>query len=301
MAATTKGTSTFHEPPPTLTVADPWLVFGLCALALLGGRALIAIRGRSEEGGYWIWAAVSWAPICGLLSLPFPMADRYLYFILPGLIGAGLTVLTRSTRIADRTLAGVRLGTLIQLALLIAILGFGWRAYLRSHVWRGPATMSADSARHYPEGRTAHIVNAVRAAQGGDAARAVAELRAAHDRGYDRLDEILSASFEPIADAPEFVVLKREWAAEWISRYEGDPHAYQPQLMMLAQAYITRGELDAARRTIHRAIYVGGPLSDYLEAALESVDQLEAQLREREREPGRPEPSALGSQKREGG
>ena len=49
----------------------------------------------------------------------------------------------------------------------------------------------ADVERNYPEGTAAKTNRATRAAQVGDAETAVALLREAHKRGYNRLDHLL--------------------------------------------------------------------------------------------------------------
>src|SRR5262249_11239915 len=80
MAATGSGTSAFHEPLPVRS----WLDGGG-----LAGRAR-GLRAGDEEAAWWIAAAAAFAPVSQVAPFFFPMADRYLYFMLPGLIGGSL-------------------------------------------------------------------------------------------------------------------------------------------------------------------------------------------------------------------
>lgn len=278
MAGTSVGTSTFHEPAPTTSLFDPWLLGAVAALGLIGWRIVVVLRARRIESAFWIWALVSWLPISGLIPLPFPIADRYLYFILPGLIGAlllaGPEAYTRIMRTAsERWRTRVRRG--LVLASIVWIAAFAFVAHQRAYVWQTAESMSADSERHYPQGSSAMINQAHRASERGDAAQAVALLRQAHARGYTRLLDLLPPNHARIQNAPEFIELKREWAGEWVVIHGATEKPHQPELMMLTQAYITLGDLDAARRTMHRAIYAGGPMTDYLRGALDQLDALE--------------------------
>jgi hypothetical protein len=87
MSATSWGISPTHEPAPATSLADPWWLFGLAALAAVGARALVTLHRRREESVFWVWAAASYVPISQVFTFIYPMADRYLYFILPGLLG----------------------------------------------------------------------------------------------------------------------------------------------------------------------------------------------------------------------
>ncbi|MCS5637065.1 MAG: hypothetical protein NZ990_11150, partial [Myxococcota bacterium] len=88
MIASGTGLSTFHEPPAVVSIGDPWFLGGVLFLGLLGWRIIFCLRERREEAIYWLWAAAGFAPLSGVVPLPYPMADRYLYFILPGFLGA---------------------------------------------------------------------------------------------------------------------------------------------------------------------------------------------------------------------
>src|SRR4030095_15612344 len=89
MSATSLGVAAFHEPAPS-TATDPLWIAGALAVAAIAARSVVALRRRSAELAFWVWAGASFFPISQLFPFLYPMADRYLYFILPGLLGGAL-------------------------------------------------------------------------------------------------------------------------------------------------------------------------------------------------------------------
>jgi hypothetical protein len=271
MASTSYGLSAFHEPGASGWL-DPWWLASLPVLAVLAGRTFVTLRDRRSEAGWWIFAVVSFAPICGVISLPFPLADRYLYFILPGLIGGLL--LGGSAWLAPRTFAdsdAFRRGLGIAVALLLAV--FAVRSFDRSTIWQSPFLVMADAVRHYPEGVAAKTQAATRAAEVGDAGVAVELLEAAHRRGYNRLDHLLMPGYAAIQGDPAFVRLKQRWAREWIERLSRSDSPSQHELQLIAQAQLVLEDLQAARDTILRGIERGGPITQNLEVDLAEVER----------------------------
>ncbi len=273
MAVSSLGLSAFHEPEAAESFLDPWWIGSLVVLGLLGWRATVSLLGRRTEAVFWLWAVVSFAPICGAIPLPFPMADRYLYFILPGLIGGVLLAAPQTlarvlgAELPDRFWLGVRI------AAALWIVFFAWRSFDRAHVWQTAYSVMADVERNYPEGTAAKTRQATRAAAVGDADTAVALLRGAHARGYNRLDHLLHESYARIAEAPSFQALKREWAREWIERLTRDESPSQLELRPVAQAHVVLGDLSAARRATLLAIEIGGPITAELEEDLDKLDR----------------------------
>ncbi|HME71285.1 MAG TPA: hypothetical protein VKM54_15650, partial [Myxococcota bacterium] len=153
MATTSLGVSAFQEPAPALSWTDPWCLAGIVLLGLLGARFVQALRARSEEAVYWCWALAAYAPISQVFPFAYPMGDRYLYFVLPGLLGAAWfwtrDVLGRVDAFQNRW-AQLRQAGLIALVLLAA--AFSWVSFDRARVWRSDLTVSLDAARHYPNG-----------------------------------------------------------------------------------------------------------------------------------------------------
>jgi hypothetical protein len=265
LASTSRGLSTFQEPAPAESFLDPWFLGSLVVLALLGWRTLVVLRRRSVEAVFWLWSVVSFAPVCGVIPLPYPMADRYLYYMLPGLIGgllfAGPELVSRVAGALGRGIEP-KLWLGLKLATALLILVFAMRSFDRAYVWRAPFFVMADAEKNYPQGTAAKTRQATRAALVGDADTAVAALRAAYARGYNRLDHLLGPQYNRIQDDAAFQALKREMAREWVDRVEVRPSPSQVELRAAAQGYVVLGELDAAVRAIERALEVGGPVDE---------------------------------------
>src|SRR5262245_27621325 len=100
------------------------------------------------------------------------MADRYLYFILPGLIGALLLAgdegRRRLSAHVPAALRGRPARALALAAAAAALIGFGARAHARARIWSSPVFVMADSAANYPEGVAGRLQAAKAAAQRGD-------------------------------------------------------------------------------------------------------------------------------------
>ena len=94
MAFAGYGLSVGHEPPLAVSWADPWWLGGLLGLLLLGTLTLRALRRRRTEAAWWIWAAGSYAPVSQVVATLWMISGRYLYAVLPGLIG-GLLLAAR--------------------------------------------------------------------------------------------------------------------------------------------------------------------------------------------------------------
>jgi hypothetical protein len=154
MATTGLGVSAFHEPEPTLSWLDPWWLLGILAVLAIGARTLWALAQRREEAAWWAWAAVSFLPVSQIFPFLHPLADRYLYFILPGLIGGvllaapqvGAWLSARSGRPQPSAAAGVALALGAGLALV-----FAYQSHARAEIWASPARIAADAASHYPD------------------------------------------------------------------------------------------------------------------------------------------------------
>lgn len=238
------------------------------------------LRARRDEAAWWAWAAASFVPISQLFPFLYPMADRYLYFILPGLIGGTLlaapaisdTVMRRTSSEAHDGSRGARLARAGIVAAAALLLLFAVRAHERSRVWSNPALVMADSARHYSDGSAANLIRARREATAGDARAAAASVRRAFERGFLYYEQIEGdPAFASARAAPEMQAVLREMAQWWIDRIHGLERPTQPELALLARAHRTRGELDAALRALERAAAMHGPMDDVVAAQLREL------------------------------
>jgi len=278
MAATSYGVSTFQELPRARSWLDPWWLAGVVSLALLGWRTLWALRHRREEAAYWVGAATSFLPICQLFPFNFSIADRYLYMILPGLLGgsllAGVGVWVRAFgAVSGKPGApGSRSrAALAGLALLILLI-FGVLSAERAALWRSAGLLNADAASHHPDGRQAHLTRARAAARAGDLDGVAAGLRGATEAGYDFLHELL---YEPLfagaRSHPGVEAVYRDLARTWIERVRQEENPNQSELNMLALAHEALGELGEAVRVLERAVELGGTETEMIRVHLARV------------------------------
>jgi tetratricopeptide (TPR) repeat protein len=270
MAVTSYGVSTFQELPRVRSWLDPWWLAGAASLALLGWRTLWALRQRRAEAAYWAWAAASFVPICQIFPFDFAIADRYLYMILPGLLGGSLLAgevlwqrdpVERTGREAPPQ-ALLRRTVPAQFALgvmLMVALAFGVRSAQRAALWRSAGLLNADAVTNFPDGRQAHLTRAREASRAGDVAAAAASLRRANERGYDYLQVLLQEPlFAEHRSHPAMDLVFRDLAQTWIERIAHEEHPNQGELNMLALAHETRGEYPEAVSALERALEVGG-------------------------------------------
>jgi hypothetical protein len=275
MAATSLGVSAFHEPDPIRSALDPWFLGAAIALALLGWRTIHVWRRRNVEVAYWVWAAVSFAPISQIFPFLYPMADRYLYFILPGLLGGALFAGSDAlARIFGSD--GRRRADLVAGALAIGVcVAFAAHSHSRAGIWRYTATLSADSARNYPNGVSANLIRAKQAAFDGDAEAAGAALQNAADRGFNRFEMIYSdPAYDAVRAQPAFAVVFEAMARGRIARVAERKSPTQGELRMAGHAYIALGEYAEARRMLKIALDRGGPHDDAIRTDLDQLAKI---------------------------
>jgi protein O-mannosyl-transferase len=270
MAVTTQNVSAFAQPSPP-GWGDPWWIAGLALCAALGARAFVRLRAGREEGAWWVFAAAGFAPVSQWAPFMFPIADRYLYFILPGLLGAALLAL--------RGRVPTQLGVAVGCALVVAA---GVRAHARADLWREPALLFLDSARHYPDGYPAQLLRARSAAQQGDAVTAAAALRAARERGLsDFMSLAEDPALAPIAGTPEFAAVIQEMARDFAAENRADdPKLDQATLHLLAHAQLLLGDTHEAARAFAAAIRASGLQDAVLRQELSALVASDASLRE---------------------
>jgi hypothetical protein len=303
MAASSYGVSAFQRPPMDVSPTDPWFLLGLIVLAGLGLRWILCLRARNPEAIHWTFALASFAPVSQIIPFPYPVADHYLYAILPGLIGAtSLSLLGPLDRLESRVAATspgraaatrlrARLGAhapgpvraLAALAVLLGCMGFALHAHQRAALWRSGYAISLDAAHHYPDGVEAHLIAAFRLAQVGNAPACAASLRRAFERGYRSFGLILqNPVYARVRTHPDFDAVIRDMAGWWILRAAEVDDPTQRQLQTYAHAYAVRGELDESIRLLELALEIGGPGDDSILVTLDR-QKLARRIRERSR------------------
>ena len=282
MAYTSLGVAYAQEYPPVLSHFDRGWIAAFPVAGFFLWRILASLCRRSEEAVYWLGAAAGYAPVSQLLPFLHPVADRYLYFVLPGLIGGTLLLLrqflvarsaswARTKTARSSTLRGVAIAGAISVLLLFGVQSMG-----RAKLWSDRELLLLDSARHFPEGRTAVFLQAKQAAAQGDAVTCVALLRRATQLGGDQLQ--FDPAFWPIAHEPIFRELARDLAGRYIARVASWGRPMQRELSTLAAAHFDRGEFREAERALEVAIRRGGMMKPRLELELEWVRQMRAEI-----------------------
>lgn len=266
MAPTAVGVSAWQEPPPALSWWDPWWLAALPLGALLAWRTLVTLRERSVEAAFWISAAASFAPVSQLFPFATPVADRYLYAILPGLVGG---VLVAARRLPAAWTSPPALRRAAAAGALALIVFFGWQTDARAALWQLETRLMLDAAKHYPDGATAHVLRARTAAQAGDVDGAVELLRGAVARGIDHFTALENdPGLAPLRGTPQFQALIREMAGNWIELARKRGYSTQPELRFLAIAHLRRGEYAEAVAALEGALAAGGPLDATVKAEL---------------------------------
>jgi len=280
-AYTALGVAHAKEHPPVFSMLYPWWLAAIPLTAFFVWRIATSLRRRELEGVYWIGAAAAFAPVSQFLPFSHPIADRYLYFLLPGLLGGtlllvyGLTPRLRQMALLDPPWLR-RAGALALTALLLT---FANLTVQRARLWTDQTLLMADSARSFPAGRVALVIQARRHAQAGDAAQAVTRLREAVALGHDQFQVLMfDQGLAPIAHDPLFRGLIGDLAGRYIERVESLDRPTTGELGAVSRAHFERGEFDAALTTLERAANRGGVPGRVFAEELEHLHALLAEI-----------------------
>ena len=193
-----------------------------------------------------------------MFAFRYPMADRYLYFVLPGLLGAALVTLAPRLDAGWALLRrrGVRaVPGLLALAVgtLALGIGFGVRAHERAAVFRSGERFERDAALHYPDGLSGQLARGRVALGRGDVAGTLDALDAAHRQGYrNALLMMRDPYFGQLRGEPRFTALAQDMAREWIAQFDTLPRQIPDALVDLFQYQLLLGENEAALATLAR-------------------------------------------------
>ncbi|MAE97394.1 MAG: hypothetical protein CL910_22320 [Deltaproteobacteria bacterium] len=266
MAATTLGVAFSHE-PPVAGLADPWWWAGLLACLALAWRMTTTLARREIEGVHWLWAAAAYAPASQVFTFLFPMGDRYLYTVLPGLLAGSALALHGAT--GSLRFGRIRpwLGPLLAAGLALL---FASHSYQRAPLWRNEMLLMVDSARKYPDGRSAAFLGARSLTREGDLDGAYERLEKLANRGFDAYQILQDPVLQPLRGHPGYEALHRRLVQNWLDHGEGR-RAGQSDWMARAAAYLAIGDLASAENALGAAIEVGGPWQESAEAQLRQV------------------------------
>jgi hypothetical protein len=228
---------------------------------------------------FWIMAAAAYAPVCQIFPFRFPMADRYLYPILPGLIGA--TLLAARPLLDGRGSSNPLTRRLAWGLGALAVVGFAAHTATRAPVFRSGISVVLDAAAHYPDGMQGSLLTATRAARRGDVQTTARALRRLYDLGSTDFRGVIGdPAFAPLLGHPEILTVVQDMAGRRIEQIETLERVTPATLLTLGAAHAIRQEKAAALRALDRAL-------ELEEAAdpntLEQIHFLRAQLVEAER------------------
>ena len=271
MGLTSFGVGWGQELEPVRSWLDPWWLASLVLLPALAVRTLHGLRARDPEAAGWVWAAAGFAPVSQIVPFIFPIADRYLYFILPGVLLAVLQMamhmLQRMPEDRSRLWGRVLAASVFGVCILFSQASFG-----RAALWRSSITLLIDAARNNPDGIAANMLRARRAAAIGDVEGTVGPLRTAHLRGWDWYEGLLTDPvFAPVRPDPRFQALVRELAEAAVARLQRLNRETQQDLVQLADAYRLLGENAKAEALLERALALGGAVDDLVRERLERL------------------------------
>jgi hypothetical protein len=196
------------------------------------------------------------------------MADRYLYSLLPGLIGAVLCALAPC--VGKGGSRGARHAVAAGAIALVVV--FSSQTFGRAAIWASPEAVMRDAARHYPDGISAHQLRARAAAERGDRAGALISLRAAFERGFDSYEAILrDAALAPMREDPGFREIVRDMAALAIARSSRNAEPSPVDLLARSRAHAVRDEWQEAVSDLEQLVDMHGPLAEIASRELVSA------------------------------
>ncbi len=287
IATSSLGASAFHQPARPSSLLDPWFLLGLATLIGLAFVCARALARRHVAAGWLGLAAASYVPVAQIFPFPYPMADRYLYFVLAGLLGALLVTLAPRlgaslASLRERGIAGARtaaLGAALGVALSA---GYAFHAHARATVWRSADALEQDSATNYPDGVTGQIVRARHALSAGDFEAAVDAIEAAQRLGHDNAMAFLSdPTLQALRGYPRYEALLQDMARRWIDQWERLPDKVPGfGVVDLVIYHLLLGEPEKARERLAEAEAAGpDAIAPHLARQLRvNIEQVEAAL-----------------------
>ncbi|MEM7413251.1 MAG: hypothetical protein AAF430_23675 [Myxococcota bacterium] len=263
IGASSLGVAAFQEPRPSVA----WRLVGAIIALGVTWRCVVTLRAKRLEGVAWLAAIAAFAPVSQWFPFLHPVADRYLYFIVPSVVGA-LCLACRDAVLpsAARSVAWILVAGLA--------LGFAARSYERAALWTNETRLLVDAARAFPDGSSAHWLAARAAAQRGEPQDALDALEAA-TRGehfaFHTVAEDLGLA--PLRGMPAFEAHVDALAGRAVARARTRPPRSQPAWWLVARAHAERGEREGERAALEQALALGGPWTRRVRRALEEAQR----------------------------
>ena len=238
-------------------------------MLILGWRSFATLRAREEEGAWWLAAAAAFFPISQWIPFQSAVADRYLYFILPGLIGGLLLALASVAPRFGAARAVAQRGLILAVASLLVF--FGVQSHGRAALWQNEELLLLDGARHYPNSMYALNAQGLRAADAGDVEEAIDALRRSIRRGMDPRKIWSEARLAALHSSPAFTRFVRQELERWLEERRRLAWSTRPELLAMAQVESSLRRPDAAVALLERALAAEGPYEALVRAQLDAI------------------------------
>jgi hypothetical protein len=289
MAASSAGVSAYQLPIAPQSWWGSWWLASLPIGGVLLWRIFSGIARGKREAAYWLGAAAAFAPISQFIPFYFGMADRYLYFILPGLLVATLLwreeVVSRVARRLPTLERSIALGDkTLRVAVILLLFFFASRSTERAALWKEKGSLLIESAANYPHGGPASLVRTVNALERGDIESAIPEIRNVVDTRYHEYVNLFDMpKLARYANHPEVRALHERVARLTIEGIEERGVTTQRQMRSIASAYFYLGNNTAAIAQLEQALRRGGPERQAILADLEMIRGADRARREKKR------------------
>jgi len=229
--------------------ADPWVLVGAAFWAAGVVLAGWALRRRRPAGSALAWYLVAVLPVCGLLpiSVPSPVADRYLY--LPS-VGACLVAGWGVGVLAGRLERGWR-GALA-VALGVVVTAFAVQSWVTSGIWRDSETLWSAVLERDPKNYNAEVNLGAALFDRGDYEGALEH--------YRRATELAPGLIHAYRSLGAIHLLKGELdeARYWLRRAATDPPAHvltrSKVLRTRSRACFQLGQLEESQGNLATAV-----------------------------------------------
>ncbi len=277
MATTSIGVSAFHMPPPVRSWSNSWWIASVPIGLVLSWRVVDGVVHRRDEVAWWLGAGTAFIMVSQIFPFYFVVADRYLYFILPGLLVASLLWWGDIKRLVGRRFEALQsrvplAGLGVRVAIVLLLVLFAVRSGERAELWKNEDSLTFESAINYPAGATGNLVRGLQLLGKGDLDGAFPELREVVNSGHHQyIDLFALPGLAPYLQDKRIVRLRHRVARLTIEQFEGDRALTQHQMRSVGSAHFYIGDYDSAITVLEDALRRGGPHREAILADLELI------------------------------